>query len=186
VPAPPPPPAYKVGPQNERLDEETIYVDEERPIALTWNPLGILWGRLSVNFEFLLAEHHALTLSASTLVFDDGRGDAKSLLSEGFGFASPVSAEIGGEVGYHYWFTRTHTLRGPYVGPSFLFGLTNGATIGDPTVTHGYWGFALDAGWQQVFDGGFTVGAGVGVEVLRMGTTSAVVPRILAQLGYSF
>jgi hypothetical protein len=134
----------------------------------------------------MVAMHHAFILSAHTLIFDDSRGSSKNLISEGFGFTQRDSVELGGELGYHYWVDEGAVLRGPFLGPSFVFGVTQKASVGDPTSPQGYFGLALDVGWQEVFDGGFTIGAGAGVELLHGTGTTAVVPRILGQVGYAF
>jgi hypothetical protein len=182
---PPPPPAYRA-PRGTRTDD-VIYVEPEpSPVAVTLSPLDLLAGRLSGDVEVQLAPHHAVIVSANTLVFDDGRGSATSLVSEGFGFASRTSRGFGIEVGYHYWWDWARSLRGPFFGPSLVLGATSDAAVGDPTHVQGFWGLALDGGYQEVFAGGFTAGAGAGLELLRMSGTSAVVPRLLAQVGWSF
>jgi hypothetical protein len=169
-------------------EEEVVYVEvpETRPIAITWNPLGLPWGRLSANAEFQLQPHHALFVSPNALLFHVNRGGSGALLSEGFGFASPTSASFGVEVGYHYWLRWARSLRGPYLGPALLLGSTSQATVGDPTHAQGYWGLALDVGYQEVLPGGFTVGVGAGLEVIRMAGTGGVTPRLLLQAGWSF
>jgi len=164
----------------------TVLQPTPRIAAVTWNPAGIAWGRLSANVEVELLPRHALVASLDALVFHADRGSSRDLLSEGFGFASPTSLGFGGELGYHYWPSGLPTLSGPFVGPSFVFGATTRATLGDAAQAQGYWGLALDAGIQQVLAGGFTAGAGGGIEILTMADVTAVVPRILAQVGWSF
>jgi hypothetical protein len=145
-----------------------------------------VWGRLSANLEWRLAPHHSLVATPNALVFQADRGSRRVLLSEGFGFASPSSFGVGVEVGYRYWPTRDASLRGWFVGPAVLTGLTTEATVGDPTHAQGYWGVALDVGAQEVLANGFTAGVGGGVGVLGMAGETAVVPRVLLQLGWQF
>jgi hypothetical protein len=184
---PPAPPLYRAGPQNFRADNSYVDIEEARPAALTWNPLDILWGRLSINMELLAGVmHHAFVASLHTLVFNDSRGSSKNLISEGFGFATQLSSELGGELGYHYWFSPGYTLRGFFAGPSILIGGTSRPAVADINTGRGYFGAALDGGWQAVFDGGFTVGFGAGLGVLHMASTTAAFPRLLGQVGYSF
>jgi hypothetical protein len=182
---PPPPPAIWTGPH--RVLDEPVYVEPQRgPIALTLDPLDLISGRLSANVEIQVQPHHAIIASANALVFDASRGGPHNVVSEGFGFATNLSSGFGVELGYHYWVDWARALRGPFVGPSFLFGGTSQASVGDPSHAQPYWGLALDGGWQEVFAGGFTAGGGGGLEMIRMAGTSAVVPRFLIQLGWSF
>jgi hypothetical protein len=155
-------------------------------LAACWSPIGLFWGRLSVNLEVQLAPHHALVASPNVIVFSADRGGPTALLSEGFGFVTRDSFSIGGELGYHYWVSDARVLRGVFVGPSALFGATTLAAVGDASHAQGYYGLAVDLGVQEVLAVGFTVGAGVGGGLLHMASTTAVVPRFLAQAGWSF
>jgi hypothetical protein len=153
---------------------------------VTWNPLGILWGRLSANVEVQLAPHHALVASPNVLVFSADRGGSTALLSEGFGFVTRDSFSIGGEIGYHYWLSDARVLHGFFIGPSALFGATTRAAVGDASHAQGYYGLALDLGVEEVIAIGFTAGAGAGLGLLHMDGSTAVVPRLLADVGWSF
>jgi hypothetical protein len=181
------PPPYYYGPPRRR--REVIYVVEEpvrRPFAVTLNPLGLFWGRLSANLEFLLAPHHSLVLSPNVLIMDATR---PGLISDGFGFATRNSSGFGAELGYHYWWHRRRSLRGPFFGPSLLVGRTTQAdpgVVGTTTSAQTYWGGAFDMGWQEVLSGGFTVGGGVGLGLARMADAQFVFPRLLFQIGWSF
>lgn len=159
----------------------------QRTLAVTWNPVDIAWGRLSANAELLLAPRHSLVACLDSLVFHADRGSSQDVLSEGFGFASPTSFGLGGELGYRYWPRGLTSLTGPFVGPSFVLGATTDARVGDPSHVQGYWGLAVDLGYQQqLLVDGFTAGAGVGLEVVHMADVTALVPRLLAQVGWSF
>jgi hypothetical protein len=186
APIPAPPPPYRASPPSRRTDSVVYVEPETHPVAVTLDPLGLPWGRLSGNVEVQILPHHSVIVSANTLLYDEGRGGPNDLVSEGLGFASSASRGFGVEVGYHYWWDWARTLRGPFFGPSLLLGATSLAAVGDPTHVQGYWGLALDGGWQEVFAGGFTAGAGGGLELVRMSGTTAVVPRFLIQLGWSF
>jgi hypothetical protein len=170
---------------------ESVVVDSDerppaRPLAITLNPVDLIVGRLSANVEVQLEPHHALVVSPNVLVFPVGRGGPKDVVSEGLGFASRTSQSYGIELGYHYWLQGWRALRGPFVGPSLLLGLTTDGSVGDSARLQSYWGVALDVGWQEVLPSGFTAGAGAGLELVRMGGSGGVVPRLLAQVGWSF
>lgn len=158
----------------------------ERPLAITLNPLGLFWGRLSANVEYQLAPHHSLFVSPNALFFETDRGGPSNLISEGLGFASSASLGLGAELGYHYWWEWARALRGPYIGPSLLLGLTSKAQVGNPAHVQGYWGVAVDLGWQEVLGGGFTAGVGVGLEFIDMAGAGRIVPRLLLDVGWSF
>ncbi len=184
---PPPPPPYRAAVRPHRVDE-VVYVEPpvSHPVAVTLNPLGLPWARLSGNVEVQLEPHHSLVASLNVLVARANRGGASDLVSEGLGFASDASNGVGIEFGYHYWLRWERALRGPFLGPSLLLGSTSAASVGDPTHAQAYWGLAFDGGWQEVLPGGFTLGAGGGLEWIRMAGFGAVVPRLLLQIGWSF
>ena len=160
--------------------------DPPKPVALTLNPLDLVVGRLSGNLEVQLAPHHSLGASPNAIIFGLDRGGRYNLESQALGFASHASNGFGIELGYHYWWRWSRSLRGPFIGPSFLLGSTDHAVVGDTTDAQTYWGAALDAGGQAVLSGGFTVGGGVGVGFLHMADANAVFPRFLFQMGWSF
>jgi hypothetical protein len=189
-PAPPSPQAAPLPPYHAHVHRrpEVVYVIEEPeplPVAITLNPLPLIWGRLSGNVEVQLAPHHSLALSPNLLVFNEDRGTPRAL-SNGFGFASPASNGVGIELGYHYWWRWARSLRGPFLGPSLLLGGTSNAEVGDAAHTQSYWGLAFDFGGQEVFPGGFTIGAGIGLGYIRMAGVDAFFPRALFQIGWSF
>jgi hypothetical protein len=65
-------------------------------------------------------------------------------------------------------------------------GVTTRASVGDASLAQPYLGFALDLGTQEVIYEGFIAGAGVGLGVVHMAATTAVVPRLLCQFGWAF
>jgi hypothetical protein len=153
--------------------------------AVTLNPVPLAFGRLSANLELDLAPHHALVLSPNVLFAGVGRGDPRTLLSDGFGFASTGSQSYGFEVGYHYWMRRRPALEGIFLGPSVVVGVTTQATVGDPSRTQAYGGAAFDVGYQAVVGPGFVVGAGAGAGLIHMSSTNALFPRLLFQIGWT-
>jgi hypothetical protein len=161
--------------------------DPPRPVAITFNALALTVGRLSGNFEVQIAPHHSLLASPNALLFDVDRGGRYNAVSEGLGFASRGSSSLGIELGYHYWWRWSRDLRGPFLGPSLLIGSTTNATAGpNPADAQTYWGLALDAGWQAVLAGGFTIGGGLGIGYAHLGDANAIFPRVLFQIGWSF
>jgi len=171
-------------PPRRRLEPVIVVEERRHPVALTINPAPAGFGRLSGNVEFLVVAHHAIILSPNVLFFPIDRGGRSSLVSEGLGFATHDSASFGMELGYHYWWRGRDALRGPFAGPSFLLGTTTQSSI-DPSRALGYWGAAFDVGLQEVVRGGFTIGGGAGLGLLRMSTSTAVFPRVLLQIGWS-
>jgi hypothetical protein len=157
-----------------------------RPFAVTFNPVALTLGRLSANLELLIAPHHSLVLSPNLLAFQFDRGGRYDLRSEALGFATQRSDSFGAELGYHYWWHWRRTLSGPFFGPSLLLGTTTNASVGATTNAQAYWGAALDAGGQAVLPGGLTLGAGLGLGFVAMASQSAVFPRLLLQVGWSF
>jgi hypothetical protein len=153
---------------------------------LTLNPVPLIWGRVSLNLEFLVAANHGFVLSPYLLLQNADRG---GLLAQALGFATSASSGAGGELGYHYW-AHYHwwpgQLVGIFWGPSFLVGETTNATEGSTTGAQGYWGAALDIGQQTVFTSGFTVGAGLGVGFVHMASSTVFFPRVLVQVGWAF
>jgi hypothetical protein len=183
---PPPPPPYRYRRRREVVVEYVEY-DPPRPVAITWNPAALALGRLSGNFEVLVAPHHSLLVSPNALVLDEDRGGRYNAFSAGLGFASHDSDSLGLELGYHYWWRWSHSLRGPFFGPSLLLGSTTNATAGpNPGSAQGYVGAALDFGGQAVLSGGFTIGAGLGLGFIHLAEANALFPRFLLQLGWSF
>jgi hypothetical protein len=153
---------------------------------VTLNPLPLAWGRLSANVELLLAPHHAVFASPNLLLIHADRGGPSNPLSQGFGFATRTSVSFGVELGYHYFLSSQWSLRGPFLGPALLLGATTDASVGDATHLQAYWGVAFDAGWQEVFKGGFTIGGGLGLGLVHMADTTAIFPRFLIQAGWTF
>ncbi len=149
-------------------------------MSVRLNPLPFFVGRLSADFEIMLAPHHALVVSPNVTLhkYAFHRGE---LIGNALGFADDTSGGVGGEVGYHYWTKRQ--VEGIYLGPSFVFG----ATFPSPGKTFGYYGGAFDVGYQYLFNSGFTLNAGGGLMIIdTAGAGVKASPRLLAGLGWSF
>jgi hypothetical protein len=189
-PQPPPQPPAPTAPRAIHVRHADVVYAVEPPremrLAVTIDPLPLAFGRLSANLEVLLAPHHAVIASPNLLFLHADRGGPSNSLSQGFGFATRTSGGFGIELGYHYFWSWQRSLRGPFFGPSLLLGATTDASVGDPTQLQPYWGVAVDAGWQEVFVGGFTLGGGLGLGVVHLADATAVFPRFLIQAGWSF
>ena len=155
-------------------------------MTVSVSPIPLAWGRIGLEAELEVARHHALVAALNALVFQADRGGAGAMLSAGFGFASVASSSVGLEVGYHYWFDAHRALAGPYIGPSLLLGTTTQATAGDGNGWQGYWGGALDVGWQEVLPAGLTVALGGGLAVTHMADATEPYPRLVARIGWAF
>jgi hypothetical protein len=171
---------------------------ELKRISLELNPVGLAIGRYSIQGEYMLARHHAVTLNpfyahAPVTVTVGGKDvDAGSL--NGF----------GGELGYRFY-TGSKGANGLFVGPSVLFasysqsgGVATGAASSDSFTSVGG---ALDLGGQFIIGPGVVVGFGAGLQYTKtsqdldtanLNLASAVIagggvrPRLLLAVGYSF
>jgi len=162
--------------QHEAPPPSYDYAPSRRDLSLRLNPVPLVEARLSADVEILVASHHALVLSPN-VTFAAHRGE---LIAYGFGFTADRSTGFGGEAGYHYWVRRD--LEGIFLGPSLVFGST--ATPNLPS--HGYFGVALDVGYQAVIANGFTVAVGGGVLVITGNSLTKVTPRGLLGIGWTF
>lgn len=178
--------------------------DEEgdiKHISLELNPLGFTIGRYSVQGEYLLARHHAVTLNpfyahAPVTATVNGKDvDLGSL--NGF----------GGELGYRFY-TGNKGANGFFVGPSFLFAsysqsastALTGPGVSAASSSFTSVGGALDLGGQFILGPGVVLGFGGGLQYTSTGNSdtsgynlaSAVIagggvrPRLLLAVGYSF
>jgi len=156
-------------------EEPSWFVPEgERPknIAVEGNPLAIAIGRFSATIEYMVAPHHAITLSPH------------------YYFALPGTADLidgpGVEAGYR-WYSRTGGPFGWFVGASALFGAYRyrhtadtvyndpacaGATppgncvVLDGSVDNAFdsIGAAIDAGYQLVVQERILLAGGLGAQ----------------------
>ncbi len=144
-----------------------------RPLSLEVNPFAaVIASGLSGNVEYLPVRHLGVVASPRVSV------------------AAPTWVV---ESGARYWTGNKRQASGFFVGPSLVYGQARGA---------GLYGVAVDGGVQTIFDGGLTLGAGVGVQYLTgaVGASAlevgplessdnsvrrAVLPRVLFSVGYS-
>lgn len=178
-----------------RVDEATKDLDQRTSgyhgAAIELNPLPIYFGRLSANLQYMPAMHHAIILSPQiTHVSNDIALTGGSNVSQTF-------TGFGGEVGYRYY-TGHRGLDGVFVGPSLVLGFYNaGLPNGDQAFTT--LGVAVDAGVKTVIFDNVSVGAGAGIQWVKvshdfndlptrseMAIGAGVKPRILAEVGYAF
>jgi len=160
-------------------------------LSLELNPLGLAIGRYSIAGEYMLARHHAVTLSpffTSTSVKVNGT-EVGSL--SGF----------GGELGYRFY-TGSKGANGFFVGPSVLFASYKSDSItGNTSQSFTAMGGALDLGGQFIIGPGVVLGFGGGLQYTKnseeintdnLNLASAVIagggvrPRLLLAVGYSF
>ena len=166
------------------IDPALVAADRFRHVALVANPLGLIAGHVSVEAQWMLAEHHALVVNPFLDVVESSvvlfTGDDR----QQFGY--------GGELGYRYFSGR----RGPnglFVGPSVIYGHNHVSAGADAHGTDvgvqdfSYVGAAIDFGAQGILDSGFTIGGGAGAGLtLRFGDKPSWSPRLLFTIGYAF
>lgn len=185
-------PAWSAPPRHDvTLDRapEEVETTRFRPLALTINPLSLMFGRIGANVEFLPAEHHGIMLNPYY-----------SSVSVELGEIETRYTSLGGELGYHFY-TGSKGANGFFVGPSFLMSRTtlNAECMkvgcdADPEATITTYGVAVDLGGQHVFDNGITLGGGGGLMYLKSSAEAegdtvlkfeGVLPRFLFTVGYS-
>jgi hypothetical protein len=155
--APPPPPPVDVVVKTEPPPRRVLTVE--------WNPVALLFERLSVNVEIAPADHHVLILSP--YVFDARTAAFQSSATDAAGNAIQVESQrfegVGGEIGYRYY-TGLGGPRGLFVGPSFILASVQ-ATAGDGSKTSlADFGVALDVGYQMLVADNWVVALGVGAQ----------------------
>jgi hypothetical protein len=160
-------------------------------ISLELNPLGVAIGRYSIQGEYMLARHHAVTLSPFYTSTSVKVNDTEVGSLSGF----------GGELGYRFY-TGSHGANGFFVGPSVLFASYKSESIlGNTSQSFTAMGGALDVGGQFLIGPGVVVGFGGGLQYTKnsediktdnLNLASAVIagggvrPRLLLAVGYSF
>lgn len=169
--------------------------EELKRITLTANPLSLLLTRIGVNFEYMLAKHHALVANpyfqSNSVEVGSGNNTTKTSYTT-----------FGGEVGYRFY-TGSRGANGFFVGPSvFVQNTASSVTTTSPNANSNadgstlVYGGIVDLGGQHVTKGGFTIGAGAGIMYLVAANEpnassstvkfSGVLPRFLLTVGYSF
>jgi hypothetical protein len=165
--------------------------EDIKRISLEVNPLGLTIGRYSISGEYMLARHHALTLSPFFTSTSIKVNDKEIGSLSGF----------GGELGYRFY-TGSKGANGFFVGPSALFAsYTSESVVGNTSQSFTAVGGALDIGGQFIIGPGVVLGFGGGLQYTKnseeintdnLNLASAVIagggvrPRLLLAVGYSF
>lgn len=168
-----------------------------RLLALEFNPLSLIIGKVSASAVIVPVDHHALVLSpfyVSTTtngidVFDN-QGNATQLPVQTF-------SGFGGELGYRYY-TGLGGPRGFFAGPAIILGaMTARAQNGSST---GYldYGLAADIGYELLVADRMALTLGGGVQYTMPSQSlpnqqfpadvyanSRLLPRALLSLGWA-
>ncbi len=169
-----------------------------RIMSLSYNPLELIFGKVSIDAVIVPRSHHALVLSpfyvttttAPIYVFDD-MGHPTQLTAQSFRGA-------GAELGYRYYFGQQGP-RGFYLGPSVVLAWMQ-VTAGNGSETNFlHYGFAADAGYQLLIADRVSLSLGAGLQVVltdksipkqqfpaRFYANEGVAPRVNASLGVAF
>ncbi len=169
-----------------------------RWLALEWNPLALIIGKVSVNAVIVPVDHHALVLSpffatTTTNPIDvyDPSGNATQLPAQKFW-------GVGGEIGYRYY-TGLGGPRGLFAGPSLILGAMTAEAQNGTSTSYMDLGLAADVGYQMlvVDDLSLTLGAGAQYSFPSRSipgqqfpadvyANARVFPRALASIGWAF
>lgn len=162
------------------------------PVAVTWNPLGLMvGGRVSFNLEWAPVTHHVIIASPHIA------NTSQDVTVSSDVTRSNTFSGVGGELGYRYY-TGRKGMNGVFIGPSLVGGVYNANLIsGERAFTN--FGVAADVGVQHIFFDHLALGAGVGIMYLNVSrdfgdlpagpstiAQQGVKPRFLAQAGYAF
>ena len=183
-----------------------VSVKEEPPpsriVTLQWNPVDLVYERLSANLQIVPTSHHALMLTpfyfdSQTAAFTQSGTDAGG---------NPVNVQVpsqkfegfGGEIGYRY-FTGHSGPRGFFIGPSFIIADVQATAGSGAQTTLMDYGIAVDAGYQMLVADNWAVSLGLGAEYVftskslpdqqwpaNIYANSGFHPRPLFALGYAF
>jgi hypothetical protein len=169
-----------------------------RLLAVEWNPLPLIIGRLSANVVIAPIDHHALVLSpfyvstttAAIYVFDD-QGNSTQLPRQAF-------SGFGGELGYRYY-TGVGGPRGFFAGPSIILASMTAKAQNGSTTGYLDYGLALDVGYEMLVTDALALSLGAGVQYTAPDATipsqqfpanvyanGKLLPRALASIGWAF
>jgi hypothetical protein len=169
-----------------------------RLLAVEWNPLPLVIGKLSANVVVAPVDHHALVLSpfcvstttAAIYVFDD-QGNSTQLPRQTF-------SGFGGELGYRYY-TGVGGPRGFFGGPSIILASMTAKAQNGSTTGYLDYGFALDVGYEMLVTDALALSLGAGVQYTTPNATipsqqfpadvyanGKLMPRALASIGWAF
>lgn len=165
---------------------------EVKRFALELNPLGVAIGRYSISGEYMVARHHAVTITPSYTSTSIKVNDVEVGSLSGF----------GGEAGYRLY-TGSKGANGFFVGPSVLVASYSSESVvkGGASQSFTSIGGAVDVGGQWIIGPGVLIGFGAGLQYTSnseelstdgLNIASAAIagggvrPRFLLALGYSF
>ncbi len=180
---------------------------EHKSLTLDINPFALLIGRVGPNVQILPTPHHALVINPFWVVTADRAIRFRSETSyNGSTTTTTTDSEAryggyGAEIGYRFY-TASVSAQGFYIGPSIIFAQYSSSESdgagGTLKTNPKQLGWALDAGFQKVFWSGFTIGAGLGLQVTQVDkglqqshpntykALNGVLPRFLFALGWSY
>jgi hypothetical protein len=183
-----------------------VVVKQEPPparvVTLQWNPVDLVYERLSGNLQIVPSDHHALMLTpfyfdSQTAAFTQSGTDAAGN-PVNVAVASQKFEGFGGEIGYRY-FSGFAGPRGFFIGPSFVIADVQ-ATAGNGAQTSIMdYGIAVDAGYEMLVADNWAVSLGLGAEYVftskslpnqqwpaNIYANNGFHPRPLFALGYAF
>jgi hypothetical protein len=172
-----------------------------RILAVEFNPLPLIIGKVSVSAVIAPVDHHALILtpfyiSTTTWPIYTYQGSYNQATS--MQLPQQSFSGFGGEIGYRYY-TGLGGPRGFFVGPSFIFaGMTAKAQDGSST-DYLDLGGALDVGYELLVMDTVAISLGVGAQYTAPDKTipnqqfpadvyanGKLEPRALASIGWAF
>jgi hypothetical protein len=167
---------------------------ERRVVALEWNPVGLLYDRISASLEIVPVSHHGLVLTPYYFDSSTAAFETENLVQ----VPSQRFRGFGGEIGYRYY-TGLGGPRGFFVGPSLILAWVQ-ATAGDGTqISLSDYGIAVDMGYEALVADNWVVALGIGADYTftsrslpeQQWPANAYAncgfhPRPLVSLGYAF
>jgi hypothetical protein len=170
-----------------------------RVVAIEWNPLALIIGKLSANVVIVPEDHHAFVLSpyytsttTAPIALVDASGAATMRLPQ------QTFQGFGGELGYRYYWGRGGP-RGLFVGPSILVASMTAKAEDGTSTSFVQYGVAGDAGFQALVADAVSITVGGGVQYAattvsipnqqfpaNVFANHGVWPRLLLSLGWAF
>jgi hypothetical protein len=170
-----------------------------RTLALEFNPLALIIGKLSANVIIVPGDHHALVVSpyytsttTAPISLVDASGAPTTRLPQ------QTFQGFGGELGYRYYWGLGGP-RGAFVGPSLLVASMNANAENGTTTSFVQYGVAADAGFEALVADAVSVTVGGGVQYAATSVSipsqqfpanvfanHGVWPRLLLSLGWAF
>lgn len=119
-----------------------------RYVVFEWNPVPLIFGKVTANLIVVPKQHHAFVLSpfyawvnTEPVVIYDDNGNPTQLPQQHFSGG-------GCDLGYRYYFTRDGGPRGLFVGPTFLVGFFTATAMNGAETSYVHLGGAADLGYQ--------------------------------------